>query len=97
MSEYVFKVKVLAEVRVRAVDESVARQVVSSVLRSPSTDEIGLANDNNGAIGRNATVIDVDFDVDGPTTLFEVDGQTVQQTANRGRRPLRKGAPALQA
>jgi len=87
MSEYIFKVKLLAEVRVRAVDESDARQVVSSVLRSPSTDEIGLANDNNGAIGRNATIIDVGFDLDGPTALFEIDGQTVQQTGNRSRRP----------
>ena len=75
MSEYVFKVKLLAEVRVRAVDESVALQVISSVLRSPSTDEIGLANDNNGAIGRNATVIDVDFDVDGPLRFLKWTGR----------------------
>ena len=36
MNEYTFKMKLLAEVRVRGADENVARQ--ASVLRSPSTD-----------------------------------------------------------
>ena len=42
--EYVFDVKVIALVRVRALDESSARRVITSVLGSPSADVIKLAN-----------------------------------------------------
>jgi hypothetical protein len=87
MNEYTFKMKLLAGVRVRCADENVARQAVCSVLRSPSTDEIRLANDNNSAIGWNATVIDVDFDSDGPAILLEINGQAIKPTSNGRRRP----------
>jgi hypothetical protein len=62
MNEYIYEVRLRAVVRVRATDEEVARKVVSTVLGSPGTVEIELANQNNVAIGRIATVTDVDFD-----------------------------------
>ena len=61
MNEYVYEVRIRAVVRVRAADEDVARKVVPTVLGSPGTVEIELANQNNAAIGRTATVTDVDF------------------------------------
>jgi hypothetical protein len=61
MNEYVFEVKLRAVVRVRATDEETARKVVPTVLGAPGTLEIGLANQNNEAVGRAATVTDVDF------------------------------------
>ena len=61
MSEFTFKVNLVAVVRVRAADESVARQVVSTILGAPGTVEIGLANENNAAVGYDATITDVDF------------------------------------
>ena len=59
--EFTFKVNLVAVVRVRAADESVARQVVSTILGAPGTVEIGLANENNAAVGNHATITDVDF------------------------------------
>jgi hypothetical protein len=61
MNEYVFEVKLRAVVRVRAADAEAARKVVPTVLGAPGTLEIGLANQNNEAVGRAATVTDVDF------------------------------------
>ena len=52
MKDFAFKVNLVALVRVRAADESVARKVVPTVLGAPSTVEIGLANENNAATGR---------------------------------------------
>ena len=63
MRDFEFKVNVVAVVRVRAADESVARQVVPEVLGAPSTTEIGLANQNVRATGRDATVTRVDFSI----------------------------------
>ena len=61
MSEYVFEVRLRAVVRVRASNEEVAREVVPSALGPPSSLEIGLANQNNAAVGWSATVTEVDF------------------------------------
>jgi hypothetical protein len=61
MNQYVFEVKLRAVVRVRADNEEVARKVVPTVLGSPGSVEIVQANENNAAIGRAATVTDVDF------------------------------------
>jgi hypothetical protein len=61
MSEYVFEVRLRAVVRVRAPDEEVAREVVTSVVGPPSGLEIGLANQNNAAIGCKAAVTEVEF------------------------------------
>ena len=63
MKDFAFKVYLVALVRVRAADESVARKVVPTVLGAPSTVEIGLANENNAATGRHATITDVDFSI----------------------------------
>ena len=63
MKDFAFKVNLVAVVRVRAADESVARQVVPEVLGAPSTVEIGLANQNVRAAGRDATVTSVDFSI----------------------------------
>lgn len=45
----------------RADNEEVAREVVPSVLGPPSSLEIGLANENNVAVGWSATVTEVAF------------------------------------
>jgi hypothetical protein len=63
MKDFAFKVNLVAVVRVRADDESVARKVVPTVLRAPGTVEIGLANENNAATAHHATVTDVDFSI----------------------------------
>jgi hypothetical protein len=73
MEDFAFKVNLVAVVRVRADDESVARKVVPTVLGAPSTVEIGLANENNAATGRRATVTDVDFSI-GSVKPFEKSG-----------------------
>ena len=61
MNEYSFEVGVRAVVRVQASNPDVARKVVESVLGAPGSQEIELANQNNLAKGRNATVTAVDF------------------------------------
>ena len=63
MKDFAFKVNLVAVVRVRADDESVARKVVPTVLGAPGTAEIGLANENNAAMAHHATVTDVDFSI----------------------------------
>ena len=72
MDDFVFAVKVVAVVRVRADDENVARKVVPTVLGSPSAAEIALANQNNAALGADGTITDADFRIeDGEITLVE--------------------------
>jgi hypothetical protein len=63
MRDFEFKVNLVAVVRVRAADERVARQVVPDVLGAPGSAEIGLANQNVRAMGREATVTGVDFSI----------------------------------
>jgi hypothetical protein len=46
-----------------AADENAAREVVPTVLGAPGTVEIRIANEAQAAVGRDATVTDVDFDV----------------------------------
>ena len=65
MEEFVFKVSLRAVVRVRAADESVARNVVPTVLGAPGSTEIALANQNNVLVGRDATVTGVEFSMVG--------------------------------
>ena len=64
MKDFAFKVNLVAVVRVRADDESIARKVVPTVLGAPGTAEIRLANENNAAMAHNATVTDVDFSIE---------------------------------
>ena len=63
MEDFTFKVNLVAVVRVRAGDESVARKIVPTVLGAPGIAESRLANENNAATGRHATVTDVDFSI----------------------------------
>jgi hypothetical protein len=63
MKDFAFKVNLVAVVRVRADDESVARKIVPTVLGAPGTTEIRLANENNAAKGCYAAVTDVDFSI----------------------------------
>ena len=69
MKDFAFKVNLVAVVRVRADDESVARKIVPTVLGAPDTVEIRLANENNAAGSHHATVTDVDFSITGPLKL----------------------------
>ena len=75
MNEYVFEVQLVAAVRVHAVDENVALQVVSSVLGSPGTEEIRIVNENNAALGSNALVTEVDFSVGNSPKLSKADNR----------------------
>ena len=63
MKDFAFKVNLVAVVRVRADDESIARKVVPTVLGAPGVVEIRLANENNAATGCYAAVTDVDFSI----------------------------------
>jgi hypothetical protein len=58
MKDFAFKVNLVAVVRVRAGDESVAREIVPTVLGAPSTAEIRLANENNAATGSRCRFLD---------------------------------------
>ena len=69
MEDFTFKVKLVAVVHVRAANETVARRVLPSVLSSPGTVDIKVANENNAALGLNALVTDVDFAITGPLKL----------------------------
>ena len=68
--EFAFEVGLLARVRVRAANESSARQVVPSVIGAPGAHEIALANEGNGALWDcDVVVTSVDFFADGKIKL----------------------------
>jgi hypothetical protein len=76
MQEYEFAVRIVAVVRVRAENESQAREAVasSSAIASPRTDEINLANRAAVVMGKEATIVAVDFSVDEDSVrLIDVD------------------------
>jgi hypothetical protein len=80
MQEYLFEVKVVALVLVRAQNENFAREVVTSALGSPSIEEVRLANQADFVMGRKATTVAVDFSVDeNSTKLIKTGGVTVEQ------------------
>jgi hypothetical protein len=80
MQEYVFEVRLVAVVRVRAENESLAREVVVSALGSPSTEEVRLANEADFLMGKQATILAVDFSVDeGSAKVVEIGGKTVDR------------------
>jgi hypothetical protein len=59
-------------------DEGLAREVVASALGSPSTEEVRLANEANFLMGREATIVAVNFSVDEVSAkLVETDGKVV--------------------
>jgi hypothetical protein len=66
MREYEFEVTIVAAVRVRAENESQAREAVasSSAIASPSAHEIRLANQAAVVTGKEATIVAVDFSVE---------------------------------
>jgi hypothetical protein len=77
MNDFAFKVNLVAVVRVRAADENAARRVIPTVLGAPGAAEIGLANQNNAAVGLDAVILDVDFSGEGGRTkLVEIDGKS---------------------
>ena len=63
MRDFALEIDVVAMVRVRADDEKAARKVVPAVLRAPDATEVGLANQNNAALGQFATVTSVDVSI----------------------------------
>jgi hypothetical protein len=63
LKDFEFQVNLVAVVRVRAADESVAREVVPTALGAPGSAELRLANQNNFAMGRDASVTSVDFSI----------------------------------
>jgi hypothetical protein len=63
MEDFVFEVDITAVVRVLATDESAARKVVLTTLRTPGAAQINLANETNAFVA-NATICEVDFVVD---------------------------------
>jgi hypothetical protein len=70
MNEYSFEVRLRTVVRVRATSKDEASKVVESVLGSPSSEEIRLANEKNAALGRAATVMAADFQCIGAPRLI---------------------------
>ena len=84
MKDFAFKVNLVAVVRVRADDESVARKVVPTVLGAPGTVEIGLANENNAARDHHATVIDVDFSIGSVKPFRGRGSELAAHSADRG-------------
>jgi len=80
MREFVFEVRLVAVVRVRGQNESLAREVVASALGSPSTEELTLANEADFVMGRQATIVAVDFSGDEDSAkLIEIDSKTVDR------------------
>jgi hypothetical protein len=73
MEDFAFKVNLVAVVRVRADEESVARRVVPTVLGAPGAVVIRLANEKNVSTGHHATITDVDVSI-GSVKPFEKSG-----------------------
>ena len=63
MEDFTLKVNLVAVVRVRADDESIARKVVPTVVGAPGPADIRLTNKNIAAMGRDAAVTDVHFSI----------------------------------
>ena len=84
MADFSFEAKLVAVVCVRAADESVARKVVPTVLGSPGTVELRLANEGNAVLAHHVTVTNVDFSVEeGSIKLIETDGVPASAPAIR--------------
>jgi hypothetical protein len=80
MQEYLFEVGLVAAVLVRAQNENLAREVVTSALGSPSTEEVRLANEAGFLMGREATIVAVNFLVDQSSTkLLEIGGKAIDE------------------
>jgi hypothetical protein len=72
MANFYFKTNLIAVMRVRASDETVARKVVPTALRGPNAVEIRLANEGAALLYEDAIVTNVDFSVEeGSIELIE--------------------------
>ena len=60
MSEFTFKVNLVAVVRVRAADERLRAKSFLQSLEHPAPLKLD-GNENNAAVGNHATITDVDF------------------------------------
>ena len=69
VKEFAFEVRLIARVRVRAPDEASARQAVPSVIGTPGSAEIALANQGIDVLLPGAAVTAVDFIPDGKAKL----------------------------
>jgi hypothetical protein len=88
MARFSFETKLAAVVRVRAVDEIVARKLVPTVLGAPGTLEIRLANENNAVFFNDAIITDVEFSLDeAAIKLIETDGAPAPAPAPAIRAP----------
>jgi hypothetical protein len=75
VDDFAFTVNIVAVVRVRAAEESVARRVVPTVLGAPGTVELRLANEGNAVLLHRAAVTNVDFSIEeGSIKLIETNG-----------------------
>jgi hypothetical protein len=79
LKRFVFRVNLVATVRVLAADETEARKVVPSVLLAPGPDEIRVANDNNAKIGWDASIAAVDYRVKGDPLLITIGGKRIKR------------------
>jgi hypothetical protein len=79
LERFVFRVNLVATVRVLAADETDARKVVPSVLLSPGPDEVRVANDNNAGMGWDATITAVDYRVKGDPVLITIGGKRIKR------------------
>jgi hypothetical protein len=76
MANFSFKTNLIAVMRVRASDETVARKVVPTVLRAPTAVEIRLANEGTAFLFEGAIVTNVDFSLEeGSIELIELFGR----------------------
>jgi hypothetical protein len=82
--EYAFKVNLVAAVKVHAADEAAARKVVPDVLGAPGTTEVALINENNAAVGHDAKIAEVEFNIRS-ITLMDV-APTMAAAADQPRR-----------
>jgi hypothetical protein len=92
LKDFTFKVNLIAVVRVRAPDQSVAREVVPTVLGSPGSTEIALANHNHFVAGRDAAVTGVDFSMVGPIKSSKQNTASAQGHVARNARSPSLGA-----
>jgi hypothetical protein len=63
VKDFIFKVNLVAVVRVRAADENIARQVVPNVSERQAPLKLDWLTQNNAATGHDARVTDVNFSV----------------------------------
>jgi hypothetical protein len=82
VDDFAFTVNIVAVVRVRAAEESVARRVVPTVLGAPGTVELRLANEGNAVLAHHTTITNVDFSVEeGSIKLIETNGVPAGRSA----------------